>query len=68
MILGNIERFASDFQLLEVDGDPIACVSPSSAPTLGLQLLQVVGALSQSRLLRRIVPVIEYKLITPAVS
>lgn len=58
MVLGTIERFTSAFQLLEVDGDPIACVSPSSAPRLGLQLPQFAGALFQSRLLRRMVPVI----------
>lgn len=46
MELGTVERSTSDFQLLEVDGDPIACVSPSSAPRLGLQLPQFVGALS----------------------
>lgn len=46
MVLGTIERFTSDFELLEVAGDPIACVSPSSAPRIGLQLPQFVGALS----------------------
>lgn len=52
MVLGTIVRFTSDFQLLDVDGDPIACVSPSSVPTLGLQLPQFVGVQSHSRLLQ----------------